>query len=97
MRTDKEQIEEVISQMDWEMIRKVMVSLNWEYWDRGIPSIDILKDTARMTLLQAMLIEGGECESGGFLARRIDITDGYYLELHFAIDSANNYNYFEDL
>jgi len=94
MKTDQEQIEDIISQMDWEMIHKVMVSLNWEYWGKGIPSIEVLQDTARYVLNQA--VEKGEYDGGGFLARKVDITDGYYLELHFAIDAASSFNYLEE-
>ena len=43
-------IDDIIENFDFKRVHSVMEHLNWKWIDKGVPSIDDLKDTARHLL-----------------------------------------------
>jgi len=55
MRTSTEKmIDDIIQNFDFETCRQVMLATNWGWWGQGTPSVEIMKDSAKNRLNDAV-------------------------------------------
>ena len=86
----KEKIEQIMENFDFEMVHKVMVALEWEWYfgrgGSGIPSVESLKKKAMELLsrVNELICDKDEvtCSCGGFEAK---YHDGF-LNLSFIVE-----------
>jgi len=66
---NREIIDEILDEFDFEKVHKVMVALDWKWYGTpGVPSIGDLRRNAR-ELLNAVVKNGDHCHgNGGFYA-----------------------------
>lgn len=62
------QIKEIMTEFDFEKVHKVMKFLNWKWSEVGVPSINMLKMTAKQLLSEVALSHNDDTwtETGGF-------------------------------
>lgn len=62
------QIKEIMTEFDFEKVHKVMEFLDWKWTDNGVPSIYMLKMTAKQLLSEVALSPNNDTwtETGGF-------------------------------
>lgn len=94
----EDMITEIIEEFDFEKCHKVMLHLDWQWWGRGTPSIQVMKDFVRKNLERAIVgVLDREnhrnsdvpytVSSGGFTAKAFKNRYGYldFLKLEFII------------
>lgn len=94
-------IQEIMDEFDWEKVHKTMLYLDWKWFGKGVPSVELLKNRARSLLeysIDAILTSGKKkykmCTStGGFeaTARKYKDEDKIYMELKFVLVNWENY------
>ena len=50
----KRMITEILEQFDFEKCREAMLALNWGWWCEGTPSLQVMKDSAKKRLEEAI-------------------------------------------
>lgn len=83
---------ELINELEFDNIHKVMTMLNWTYYDNSeVPTIDILKETAYYVLRR--VYDGGfdSYDGGGFFSRKVECKGATAYELRFCVDYSTYY------
>ena len=82
-------IQYIIDDFDFEKINKIMVALDWKWYDNGkfyIPTENDLKKCARRLLSDVCLYDCDIMSTGGFCAKRKDD----YLRLEFIVEEQSS-------
>jgi hypothetical protein len=88
-----EQIEALLSRLNFEKIHQYMVAVNWGYgFENQVPSIDTLRETAREVLQQVATCDrpNSMCSTGGFLACKWTWDESMEYEINFVIEDASD-------
>lgn len=95
-------IDDLLDQIDWKIIREVMLMLGWKWanfkhGDMRTPLVDELRETASRLMLEAIDDNNKRCKdshvgTGGIVVRTKVIGDDIKVEVSFELDSADNYN-----
>lgn len=93
----RDDIDDILDEVDFERIKSVMEFLDWHWADIGIPSTKELRKAARRLLRSAAegaLRRNGDfyVASGGFFARADVIDEKVYMRIHFEIQDSDNYD-----
>jgi hypothetical protein len=96
------QIEDIVDDFDFEVVKKVMDFLDWQWVDadEGIPRIGELRKKARLllsevavkVLLSAEIEADYNIATGGFRASAHKYDDKVYLKLSFELTECDNYD-----
>jgi hypothetical protein len=66
----REKLKELIDSFEFDKVHKVMTELNWTWADRGVPSVEAMKDRVRdlYNSIENRVVsnEFGYCSTGGF-------------------------------
>lgn len=87
-RKDREAIEKIMNNFDFERVHNVMLHLNWEWYYEGVPSIKELKRIAKHLLEEVCENKWSSTGTGGFFVYRA--AKGI-LTLHFSIEDWDTY------
>lgn len=84
--TEKQQeaIDEIMDWFDFDKVHDVMTHLNWDWRDKGTPSIQEIKHTVRKLLKEAIM-EKTTVGTGGFYVEYESNEKGEALNLSFVV------------
>jgi hypothetical protein len=82
-------IQYIIDDFDFEKVNKIMVALNWTWFYNltfNVPTVDQLKETAKILLYRVYFEDFDLTSSGGFCARKYDD----HLKLEFIVEEQSS-------
>lgn len=83
----KKQIEKIMDEFDFIRVHRCMKAMNWTWVDKGVPSIEHLKECARDLLKECKKKRGYAVATGGFIVS----CDGRHLTMTFYIEQVYGY------
>ena len=87
--TKDEAIEAMLNKFDFNKVQFVMKSLNWEWHNKGIPTIEDLKECAKDLLNTAYEEKIIQTSTGGFVASYDSKGQMKYLNLYFKLTNSS--------
>ena len=84
----KKQIDKIMNEFEFRRVHRCMTATNWTWQNKGVPTIEQLKECALELLQDCRRKRDCSLATGGFIVS----CDGSYLTLTFYIEQAHGFD-----